>query len=105
MKTYTLSPLVSAPRVPFNFDGRILYKSQQYELIHLTLQSGETMEPHVQPMDVVFFVVEGLGSLTVGDAILEVQENTTVHIPAGVQRAWKNPGNHTLRILVNKLIA
>ncbi len=101
--TYSIDLLVNAPRVPFKFDGRILFSSGQGELIHLTLQPGEGMNPHEQPMDVVFFVIEGTGRLTVGEDSVLVTENTTIHLLRGVQRAWTNAGNTPLRILVSKL--
>lgn len=103
----TLTPLTTAPRVPFNLDGRILYTSDRYEMVHLTLQPGETMEPHVQPMDIVFFVIEGTGTLTVGTppgaSRHTVPANTAVHVPAGVARAWGNGGDGVFRVIVNKI--
>ncbi|MFZ4523334.1 MAG: cupin domain-containing protein [Bacteroidales bacterium] len=102
MLNYTVNSLDSAPRVPFKFDGRILFTCETCELIHLTLQPGEGMELHSQPMDVVFFVVEGSGSLAIGEEVLRVAENTTVHVKAGALRGWKNSGTVPLRILVNK---
>jgi mannose-6-phosphate isomerase-like protein (cupin superfamily) len=104
MTAFTLLPFSSAPRVPFKFDGRILYSCENYELVHLTLQPGEGMELHAQPFDLVFFIAEGSGALTVGEERIETGVNTTVHVPAGVMRAWKNTGNIPLRILVNKLL-
>jgi len=101
---YSVCTLEKAPGVPFKFDGRILFVSDRYELIHLTLQPGEGMEPHVQPMDVVFFVLEGSGLLTIGQAALEISTTATVHVKADVSRAWKNNGDRPLKILVNKLM-
>jgi mannose-6-phosphate isomerase-like protein (cupin superfamily) len=103
MSEYTLYPLSSAPRVPFKLDGRILYTSDNYELVHLTLQPGEGMEMHTQPMDVVFFVIEGTGILAIGDEVVEVTENMTVHVSRGMSRAWSNHGDAALRLLVNKI--
>ncbi|MEI7662187.1 MAG: cupin domain-containing protein [Bacteroidota bacterium] len=103
MSFYTLCPFTSAPRVPFRFDGRVLFKDDRFELVHLTLQPGEGMDPHIQPMDVVFFVTEGSGLLTVGNDVIEVPQGTTIHINAGVLRAWTNTGSQPLKILVSKL--
>ena len=103
MPFYTLFPFTSAPRVPFRFDGRILFKDDRFELVHLTLQPGEGMDPHIQPMDVVFFVAEGSGLLTVGNDVIEVPQGTTIHIKEGVSRAWANAGSQPLKILVSKL--
>ena len=104
MPDFTLYPLSVSPRVPFKFDGRILYTSPHYEMVHLTLQPGETMDPHVQPFDIVFFVVEGAAFLRVGEEDFEVPENTAVHVDKGVARAWRNDSNNPVRILVNKLL-
>jgi mannose-6-phosphate isomerase-like protein (cupin superfamily) len=97
-------PFSSAPRVPFRFEGRILYVSDGYELIHLTLQPGEEMAMLTQPMDVVFFVVEGTGTLKYGDESTVAGENTTIKVGSGVNRAWSNTGKGPLRVLVNKLL-
>lgn len=101
---YTLTKLSSAPQVPFRFDGRILYTSPGYELVHLTLHPGEKMEMHVQPFDVVFFVISGSGVLKIDKETVEIEENTMVSVDKGVERAWSNPGRQDLKILVNKLI-
>jgi mannose-6-phosphate isomerase-like protein (cupin superfamily) len=103
MSSFTLQPLSSAPRVPFNLDGRILFSSGEYELIHLTLQPGEEVEIHKQPFDVIFYVMEGCGLLTAGDDRVEVASDAAVLVSAGVMRSWKNTNSIPLRILVNKL--
>ena len=105
MPEYTIFPYSSAPRVPFKSDGRILFTSESFELIHLTLQAGEGMEPHIQPMEVVFFILEGEGTLRVGNETLEIMAGTTVHVNAGVARAWHNREQHPLKILVSKLLS
>jgi mannose-6-phosphate isomerase-like protein (cupin superfamily) len=51
----------------------------------------------------VFFVIEGTGRLTVGEDSVLAAENTTIHVPHGIQRAWTNAGNTPFRILVYKL--
>jgi len=103
MPDHSILSLSSAPGVPYNLDGRILFSSDNYELVHLTLQAGESMEKHTQPFDIVFFVVEGRGSLAVGEAVTEIDELTAVYVHSGVPRAWTNSGNRPLKILVNKL--
>ena len=105
MPEYTIFPYSSAPRVPFKFDGRILFTSERFELIHLTLRPGEEMEPHVQPVDVVFYILQGEGTLSVGNEITGITAGTTIHVKAGVTRAWHNRGQHPLNILVSKLLS
>lgn len=104
MPTHTILPLSKSPHVPFDLDGRIVFTSPEYELIHLTLQPGEEVEIHKQPFDVIFYVMEGRGTLMAGDDRVEVASDTAVLVAAGVLRAWKNTGAIPLRILVNKLL-
>jgi quercetin dioxygenase-like cupin family protein len=104
MKDYSLTTLLTAEKVPFKFDGRVLYHSEDYELVYLTLNSGESMEMHSQPFEVVFFVLEGKASLTVGDQVVAAEPGFTVSVRSGVTRAWRNSGNVPFRVLVNKLI-
>ncbi len=104
MKEIQAISLSDAPRVPFKFDGRILHTSGRYELVHLTLQPGEEMEMHTQPMDVVFFVAEGSGTLRAGGEIMQIEENTAVSVAKRVMRAWSNEGVGPVRILVNKIL-
>ena len=104
MPDFTKLQLADAPKVPFNHDGRILYLSDKYQLVHLTMQPGEEMEVHTQPMDVIFFVAEGEGSLIIGDEVVRAAANMTIYVKAGSPRGWKNTGGQTLRILVNKLL-
>jgi mannose-6-phosphate isomerase-like protein (cupin superfamily) len=104
MTNYTIFPFAETPKVPFRFDGRILYSSDRYELVHLVLHPGESMEMHTQPIDIIFFVAEGEGNLAVGDDNINVAANTTIRINAGIYRAWSNTGVRPLKILVNKLL-
>jgi len=104
MPDFTILQLTDAPKVPFNLDGRILYSSDKYQVVHLTMQPGEEMEVHSQTMDVLFFVVEGEGLLIIGEEVIKAVANMTIFVKAGSPRGWKNTGEQTLRILVNKLL-
>lgn len=108
---YTLTEFADAPHVPFDLDGRILFTSEKFELIHLTLKPGEFVEPHAQPFDVIFLVLDGGGELTVGmkkteDGIttLHPSAGSTVTVYGHVQRSWRNTSGSDIRILVMKLI-
>jgi quercetin dioxygenase-like cupin family protein len=93
-----------APRVPFKLDGRIMYSSPRTEVIHLTLQPGGQMDPHTQPFDVIFYVLQGTGTLIAGDEEVTVSENTCIWLEAGTERCWKNPGEKEVKILVIKYL-
>jgi mannose-6-phosphate isomerase-like protein (cupin superfamily) len=108
---YTLTEFADAPRVPYDLDGRILYTSEKFELIHLNLKPGEVVQPHAQPFDVIFFVQDGCGELVTGTetdpggmTTLKPAAGSTITVHGHVQRSWRNPGGSDLRILVMKLI-
>ena len=92
----------TAPKVAFNLDGRIMFSSEKIELIHLTLQPGEKMELHSQPVDVVFYVISGNGILDFEGQSVNGPQGTCIHVPAGMQRGWKNNGPAEFRVLVVK---
>jgi len=99
---YQHTKLENAPRVPFNIDGRKLFASEKLEVVHLTLHPGEKMDPHSNPVDVVFFIIEGAGELAIGGDSLAVSVNQSIFVRAGILRGWKNTGTGPLRILVIK---
>ena len=94
--------LEDAPKVPFNLDGKILFTSGKCELVHLTLKPGEKIDRHAQPFDVLFFVVEGEGILETETENIEGTGNTSIFVPAGMQRGWRNTGATDFKVLVFK---
>jgi quercetin dioxygenase-like cupin family protein len=91
-----------APKVPFNLDGRIMFTSPKLEIIHLSLKPGEKIDPHLQPFDLVFYLLSGNGILDAGGEPVEGRENCAIFVPAGMPRGWKNTGTDDLNLLVIK---
>jgi mannose-6-phosphate isomerase-like protein (cupin superfamily) len=79
-----------------------MFSSARAEVIHLTLNPGDKMDPHVQPFDVIFFIIEGEGILETGEQKIMAKKNTCIWMEAGAQRSWYNPGRSELKILVYK---
>jgi quercetin dioxygenase-like cupin family protein len=102
--SYTIIPFEAAEKVPFNLDGKILFKGNRCELVHLTLQPGETLGLHDQPYDVIFHVLSGEGVLIAGDEEIRAVASTTIEMKTGTRRGWKNTGGDKLKLLVIKLI-
>ncbi len=97
-----ITDLKTAEKVPFKLDGRIMFQSERTELIHLTLQAGEELPVHTNPFDVVFYVIEGKGILTVEENSFEMKQDQSYDVKEGIMRGWKNTGENKLRILVVK---
>lgn len=101
---YSVTRLDSAPRVPLALDGRIVYTSDRFEVVHLSLKPGEGMELHTMPFEVIFFVREGCGTLCFDDDEVKGSSGDCIHVEPGVRRGWRNSGRTDLEILVMKLL-
>lgn len=102
--TYTIRTFDSAPRVPFDLDGRILLTTERCELVHLALQPGECLPLHAQPFAVIFHLLAGNGILLVGNDEIPVNSATSIEVSSGTMRGWINPGPDELRLLVIKML-
>ncbi len=104
MANFNVTRLSESPKVPFSLDGRILFTSPELEVVHLTLQPGESIDPHIQPFDVLFYVIGGEGDLMVEDESLTANPGTLIEVKKGTSRRWINPGKDSLRMIVLKRI-
>jgi quercetin dioxygenase-like cupin family protein len=96
--------LSNSPRVPFDLEGYILHTEKQIELVHLTLKPGENLAEHKNPFDVIFFVVEGSGVLSIEGKESILSKNDVTKVTSDKNRGWKNNENQDLRLLVIKLL-
>lgn len=96
--------LNNTPKVPFNIDGRILFSSEKYELVHLQLAPNESIAPHTNPFDVVFYMLEGTSRLFLNGEEGELKSGDCIYIPGGLQRGLSNQGDKPVLLLVNKLL-
>jgi len=100
MKIQNLS---NSPKVPFDLEGFILHSEKQIELVHLLLKPGEALAEHKNPFDVIFFVAEGTGLLSIEGKETELKMNDVTKVTSDKNRGWKNNTNSNLRLLVIKL--
>ena len=87
---------------PHKVDVRALYDKTDAQVMHITLQAGEQLKPHITPVDVFFFVIEGTPSVQVGDEIVQVEENSLIESPKGIIHCLLNKSDKPARILVVK---
>jgi mannose-6-phosphate isomerase-like protein (cupin superfamily) len=95
--------LEEAERVPIDRDGRILFRAEKNELVHITLHPGESIPLHPNPVDVLFFVVEGTAQLNTDNEIIDLNSNDSIFIKQGTNRGLTNNTDKILRILVYKM--
>lgn len=96
--------LNNSPKVPFDIIGHVLHTEKQLEIVHLLLKPTETLVEHKNPFDVIFFVAEGSGVLTIEGEKFELRKNDLTKITSDKNRGWKNNTNQDLRLLVIKLL-
>ncbi len=80
-----------------------LYDTEHAQAIHITLESGESLKKHITPVDVFFYVLEGIGVIEIGEEKKEVGQDALIDSPAKIPHCWYNNGDKVLRILVVKV--
>ncbi len=87
---------------PHNVDARMLYNKDSAQAVHIQLNPGESLKPHITPVDVFFFVLEGTPDVLVGEEKKRVEANTLVESPKDIVHCIYNQTNDIVRVLVVK---
>ena len=93
------TPIVETPH---KLDVRKLYDNDSAQVMHITLQPGEALKPHITPVDVFFYILEGSPEVLVGDEKVQVQADCLVESPKNIIHCLYNNSNALARILVVK---
>jgi quercetin dioxygenase-like cupin family protein len=100
MKIISLS---GAPKVPFDLEGYITHSSKSLEVIHLVLQSGQTIENHSNPFDVIIYLIKGEVALNTGQNSNNLALYDMAEIEKNTERGFTNTGQTEARLLILKL--
>lgn len=87
---------------PHKVDVRKLYDYDNAQVMHITLQAGETLKPHITPVDVFFYILKGSVDVRVGDETIAVEKDNLVESPRGIVHCLSNNSKEVARILVVK---
>ncbi len=87
---------------PHKIDVRFVYDHQEAQLAHMLLKPGEALKPHITPVDVFIYVLEGEASITIGDDTELVSADAVVESPKDVVHYISNKTDKDLRVLVCK---
>lgn len=93
---------VQIAETPHKVDVRKLYEKDSAQAMHITLQPGEALKPHITPVDVFFFVLEGTPEILVGKKKMLVETNSLVESPKDIVHCLYNNSEQVARILVVK---
>ena len=83
-------------------DARELYSKVDAQAIHITLKPGESLKPHITPVDVFFFIIEGTPEILVGKEKQVVEKNSLIESPKDIPHCIYNNSEKIARILVVK---
>jgi len=87
---------------PHKADVRTMYDRENAQVMLITLKGGESLLPHITPVDVFFFVHKGRGQVRVGDEIEEVSEGMVIESPRDIIHSLMNPFEDEFKFLVVK---
>ena len=85
-----------------NVDARNLYTGEHAVVTVITLKPGQELKKHITPVDVVFYVLAGTGTVQIGEERLTVGADTLVESPKDILHCWYNKGDEDLAFLVIK---
>ncbi|MFO7790607.1 MAG: cupin domain-containing protein [Bacteroidales bacterium] len=83
-------------------DVRKLYDKDSAQVMHITLKPGEALKPHITPVDVFFYVLQGTVDIRVGDETVSVDKDKLVESPKDIVHNLSNNSDSNARIMVVK---
>lgn len=92
----------AATQNPHGIEAKKIHENEHVQIVHITLKPGEKLIKHSTPVDVFFYVLEGSGTVQIGDEIKDVSKDTLIDSPANIPHGWSNNNNSILRFLVVK---
>ena len=87
---------------PHGVDVRQMYNHDNAQAMHITLQPGQSLKPHITPVDVFFYVLEGTPYIQVGNEFRNVEKDSLVESPKDIVHCISNKSKSPARILVVK---
>lgn len=87
---------------PHLVDVRKLYDKESAQAMHISLNPGEALKPHITPVDVFFFILEGTPIIQVDQEKIQVEVNNLVESPKDFVHCIYNNSESLVRVLVVK---
>lgn len=80
-----------------------LYDTDDALIMHILIKSSEALKPHITPVDVAFYVLEGKPTILVGEEKIQVAKDDIIESPKNIVHCIYNETNEDVRVLVMKL--
>jgi quercetin dioxygenase-like cupin family protein len=102
MKITDVSTLPVSPN-PHHVNVRKAYESPHAVAVVITLKPGEALKMHITPVDVFFYVLEGIGCVVIGDERTTLERTCWSRAKAWIPHRWINESTGLFRVLVVKV--
>jgi mannose-6-phosphate isomerase-like protein (cupin superfamily) len=90
-------------KTPHGVQAVKMYDETHGVIMHLQIEAGESLKPHITPVDVAFYVVEGEPHIMVGEETIQVKQDDLVESPKDIPHCIFNKTEKPVRVLVMKL--
>ena len=87
---------------PHKVDARMIYNKETAQAVRIKLMPGEGLKPHITPVDVFFYILEGTPDILVGDETQTIKANCLVESPKDIPHCITNNSDGIVRVLVVK---
>jgi quercetin dioxygenase-like cupin family protein len=87
---------------PHGVSAKPIYDSPNAVAVHITLQPGQSLKKHATPVEVFFYVLEGTGTVEIGEERARITRDTISESPARIPHRLSNDDDQVLRVLVVK---
>ena len=82
--------------------GYLLAETGNNDLVELHIEKNGLVPAHALPIDVTFYVVSGMGNITIANEKTDASKGDIVDVKRDLLRSWHNPFPETLKLLVIK---
>jgi len=72
------------------------------EVVLLPFAPGQGLKEHTTPVDVFFYVVEGMAEIQVGEEVKQVEDGNIVLSPKGIPHNVRNTSDEDVKVMVVK---
>ncbi|MDA3872295.1 MAG: cupin domain-containing protein [Candidatus Marinimicrobia bacterium] len=88
---------------PHGIQSTKMYDTDDALIMHLVLKAGESLKPHITPVDVAFYVLEGKPTIMVSNEKNQVTKDDIIESPKDIVHCIYNETKNDVRVLVMKL--
>lgn len=88
---------------PWGVKGGLVLELPDVAIMNLILQPGEKVPLHKTPVDVLFHIIEGQGSVGIGEEVQKVNSGEIVVSPAKIPHSLAADRGEVFSVLVYKV--